>query len=88
MVCRIAHAFVKSITCTCNSLVCHLRHAISVLYLLCFRARLFIDALWSPAGKGLTSAWLSFAMSTFVIVKLSLSYWYPGSGVVLGCIDY
>ena len=22
--------------------------------LLCFRARLFIDALWSPAGKGLT----------------------------------
>ena len=28
----------------------------------CFRARLFIAALWSPAGKGLTS-WLSFAMS-------------------------
>ena len=24
--------------------------------LLCFRARLFIDALWSPAGKGLTLA--------------------------------
>ena len=24
---------------------------------------LFIDALWSPAGKGLTS-WLSFVMST------------------------
>ena len=23
--------------------------------LLCFRACLFIDALWSPAGKGLTS---------------------------------
>ena len=29
---------------------------------LCFRARLFIYALWSPAGKGLTS-WLSFVMS-------------------------
>ena len=29
---------------------------------LCFRARLFIDALWSPAGKGLAS-WLSFVMS-------------------------
>ena len=29
--------------------------------LLCFRARLFIVALWSPAGKGLTS-WLSFVM--------------------------
>ena len=35
--------------------------AISVLFLLCFSARLFIDAL-SPAGKGLTS-WLSFLMS-------------------------
>ena len=42
-----------------------------------------ICALWSPAGKGLTS-WLSFVVST---VSLSLSYWYPGSGVVLDCID-
>ena len=33
-------------------------YVISVLFLLCFLARLFIDALWSPAGKGLTS-WLS-----------------------------
>ena len=39
--------------------------------------------LWSPAGKGLTS-WLSFVVST---VSLSLSHWYPGSGVVLDCID-
>ena len=38
-----------------------------------------ICALWSPAGKGLTS-WLSFVVST---VSLSLSHWYPGSGVVL-----
>ena len=45
--------------------------------------RLFICALWSPAGKGLTS-WLSFEVST---VTLSLSNWYPGSGVVLDCID-
>ena len=30
--------------------------------LLCFCARLFICALWSPAGKGLTS-WLSFVVS-------------------------
>ena len=37
----------------------------------------------SPAGKGLTS-WLSFVVST---VSLSLSYWFPGSGVVLDCID-
>ena len=44
---------------------------------------LFICALWSPAGKGLTS-WFSFVVST---VSLSLSHWYPGSGVVLDCID-
>ena len=30
------------------------------LVLLCFHARLFVDALCSTAGKGLTS-WLSFA---------------------------
>ena len=29
-------------------------YVISVLFLLCFHACLFIDALWSPAGKGLT----------------------------------
>ena len=46
-------------------------------------ARLFICASWSPAGKGLTS-WLSFVVSS---VSLSLSLWYPGSGVVLDCID-
>ena len=34
-----------------------------------FCARLFIYALWSPAGKGLTS-WLSFVVSS---VSLSLS---------------
>ena len=55
----------------------------SVLCLLCLCARLFICAMWSPAGKGLTS-WLSFVVST---VSLSLSHWYPGSGVVLDCID-
>ena len=44
---------------------------------------LFICASWSPAGKGLTS-WLSFVVSS---VSLSLSHWYPGSGVVLDCID-
>ena len=44
-----------------------------------FCACLFICPLWSPAGKGLTS-WLSFVVSS---VSLSLSHWYPGSGVVL-----
>ena len=57
----------------------------SVLCLLCLCARLFIYALCSPAaaGKWLTS-WLSFVVSS---VSLSLSHWYPGSGVVLDCID-
>ena len=60
----------------------------SFMFLFClvfamFCARLFICASWSPAGKGLTS-WLSFVVSS---VSLSLSHWYPGSGVVLGCID-
>ena len=33
-----------------------------------FCARLFICALWSPAGKGLTS-WLSFVVSTVPLVS-------------------
>ena len=53
----------------------------SVLCLLCLCVRLFICALWSPAW--LTS-WLSSVVS---VVSLSLSHWYPGSGVVLDCID-
>ena len=42
------------------------------LVLLCFNARQFVDALWSPAGKGLTS-WLSFVMSKCDIV--TFSFW-------------
>ena len=55
----------------------------SVLSLLCLCARLFVCTLWSPAGKGLTS-WLSFVVYA---VSMSLSHCYPGSGVVLDCID-
>ena len=57
-------------------------YVISVMFLLCFRAGLFIDALKSPAGKGLPS-WLSLWC---LILKLSLSHYYAGSGVVLDCI--
>ena len=39
----------------------------------------FVVTCW----ERLTS-WLSFVVS---IVSLSLSHWYPGSGVVLDCID-
>ena len=41
------------------------------LVLLCFRVRVFIDALWSPAGKGLIS-WLSFVMSYCEVVTFPL----------------
>ena len=36
-------------------------------------ARLFVDALWSPAGKGLTS-WLSFVMSNCDVVTFPLVF--------------
>ena len=66
-----------------NTLYCKFRNIREGFIFAMFCARLFICALWSPAGKGLTS-WLSFVVSS---VSLSLSHWYPGSGVVLDCID-
>ena len=51
----------------------------SVLCLLCLCARLFIGALWSPAGKGLTS-WLSILVANCEFVTFSLEplgqVWY------------
>ena len=44
------------------------------LVLLCFYARLFVDALWSPAGKGLAS-WRSFMMSNCDAVTFLLVSW-------------
>ena len=35
---------------------------------------MFVDVLWSPAGKGLTS-WLSFVMSYCDVVIFSLVSW-------------
>ena len=46
----------------------------SVLCLLCLCVRLFICALWSPAGKGLTS-WLSFVVSNCEFVTFLLVSW-------------
>ena len=46
----------------------------SVLCLLCLCARLFKCALWSPAGKGLTS-WLSFVVSYCEFVTFPLVSW-------------
>ena len=44
------------------------------LVLLCFHACLFVDALWSSAGKGLTS-WLSCVMSNCDVVTFQLLSW-------------
>ena len=41
------------------------------LVLLCFHAPLFVDVLWSPGGKGLTSS-LSFVMSNCDVVTFPL----------------
>ena len=49
-------------------------HVIPVLLLLCFRARQFIDALWAPAGEGLTS-WFSLVMSNCEVVTFPLVSW-------------
>ena len=50
-----------------------------VLCLQCLCARLFICALWSPAGKVLTP-WLSFVVSNCGFVTFPLV-------LVLDCID-
>ena len=55
------------------------------LYLVFFMfSRLFIAALLSPAGKGLT-LWLLFMMFNYVFSQFPM--WYLGSGVVLDGID-
>ena len=73
----------RAVDCSKAVLLLWIFYVLSCLVFAMFCVRLFICALWSPAGKGLTS-WLSFVVST---VSLSLSHWYLGSGVVLDCID-
>ena len=62
----------------------------SVLRLLCICRRLYICALWSPAGKGLTS-WLSFVVSNCEFVTFPFGImsqvWYlivfiPGANFI------
>ena len=47
-------------------------------------SRLLIAALWTPAGKGLTS-WLSSVVLNCVVA--TFPFLYPESGVVLDCTD-
>ena len=49
-------------------------HSCYVCLVFVMLSRLFIDALWSPAGKGLTS-WLSFVMSKCEVVPFPLVPW-------------
>ena len=56
----------------------HLCFFLSCVYF-AFCVRLFICAMWSRGGKGLTF-WLSFVVSNCEFVT-------PGSGVVPDCID-
>ena len=57
---------------------------LSLSCFLCFRTRLFIDALWPPVGKGLTS-WLLFVKSNCEVVTFPCGI--LGDGVVLDCIN-
>ena len=45
-----------------------------LVFAICLCGRLFICALWSSAGKGLTS-WLSFVVSNCEFVTFSLVSW-------------
>ena len=44
------------------------------LVLLCFRARLFVDAIWSLTGNWLSS-WLAFVMSDCDVVTFPFVSW-------------
>ena len=55
------------------------------LVLLCFHARLCFDALWSPAGIGLTS-WLLFVMSNCDVVTFQLISWVSSLGPVVNIL--
>ena len=56
------------------------------LVLLCFHARLFVDALWSPAGKELTF-WLSFVMSNCEVVTFPLVSWVRCGARLISVVD-
>ena len=58
------------------------RLAICVFVCLCYRSRLFLTALWLPAGKGLTS----LVCNVLFVSICHFSKWCPRSCVVLDCI--
>ena len=70
----LSHSVKKSTDCSKAVLLLWIICVISVLFLLCFLARPFIGALWSPVWKGLTSL-LSFVLSNCEVVTFSLVSW-------------
>ena len=59
-------------------------YVFSVLYLLCLCVCLFICV---PCGHLLGKGWPLGSRLWCITVSLSLSHWYPGSGMLLDCID-
>ena len=57
-----------------TSFVDHLCYFCLLFDVICFSARLFSNALWSPSGKGLAS-WLLFLMSYCDVVTFTLVSW-------------
>ena len=59
--------------------------------LLCFFCLVFAMPLWASVYMCIVvtclESWPFGSRSWCVTLSLSLSHWYPGSGVVLGCID-
>ena len=64
--CVLVHIRIKGEVCAVKPVLCF-----SFVCLLCLCVRLFICALWSPAGKGLSS-WLSFVVSNCEFVTFPL----------------
>ena len=62
---------------------CFFCRSFTMLFLSCFCYTFGCLCLLMPSGHLL----LERADLMAFVVKLSLSHWYPGSGVVLDCID-
>ena len=58
-----------------------------MLFLTCFCDAFVHVWLLVPCGNLLGKGWPPGSHLWCLIVKVSLSHWYPGSGVVLDCID-
>ena len=57
------------------------------VFLSCVRYAFVHFCLYVPCGHLLRKGWPFGSRLWCITVSLSLSHWYPGSGVVLDCID-